>query len=84
MDNQKRNDEKNSRIRGVIYPMAGFYLIYQAFCMFRDMSAASGNPNTFMIFSAIFMGIAGLGIMIFGFWVSYKSYKDTGENEEDK
>ena len=76
MDNQKKNDEKNSRIRGVIYPMAGFYLIYQAICMFKDISAASGNQNTFMLVAAGFMGIAGLGIMIFGFWVCYKSYKD--------
>ena len=83
MDNQKKNEEKNSRIRGVIYPMAGFYLIYQAFCMFKDISATSGNRNTLMIASAVFFVIAGLGIMIFGFWVSYKSYKNTEKKKED-
>ena len=81
MDNQNENkkpkvsDAKGNQVRTMIYPMAGFYLIYQAYCMYQELSVTSGNQHTLMVASAIFFVIAGVGLIIFGTYIGFKNSK---------
>lgn len=81
------NNHAKNKGRMAIYTMAGFYLLYLAYSMLRDLNASSGNERTLMIVFLIFFVVVGAGMMIMGIVTGYKLSRkdigaDTSETEE--
>lgn len=69
------NDGWRNKVRSAIYPMAGVYLAYLAYCMFKQISVTSGSEQMLMIIFTILFSILGLALILFGLRVGYKHSK---------
>ena len=73
------SDKSKEKVRAGIYPMAGVYLIYTAYCMFREISVTSGNKQTLMLVFSIIFSIIGLAMILLGLSMTYKISKQIKE-----
>ena len=84
LDEKKTNDNslRDNRIRSGIYPMAGFFLLYQAYCIYNEISVTSGNKQILMIVFSILFSICGLAFILLGLSMMYKLSKKKNNQEE--
>jgi prolipoprotein diacylglyceryltransferase len=79
-------DAARTKGRMAIYSMAGVYLIYLAYCMFRDCMDSTGAEFIAVIVTMILFGIIGAGLIIFSMYKLNKIRKEEIEQsrkEED-
>lgn len=62
--------------RPTIYAMAGFYLAYLSYQMFKQISVTSGSEQTIMIVFSILFAVIGVGGILFGLVTGYKNTKN--------
>lgn len=72
-----------NRVRMAIYPMAGVYIISQAYHMVKALPTASGNEHTLMIVFSILFAVIGIGLIIFGFAGVKKNADHMQEQQKD-
>lgn len=65
-----------NRARPAIYAMAGVYVAYLAYCMFKQISVTSGSEQMLMIIFTIVFAILGLGLLLFGLTEGHKNAKE--------
>lgn len=72
------NSMKN-RGRGALYAMAGFYLVYMAYQVFKNRADSSGGEYIAVMIGAAAFLIIGVGLMGFGLYMFYKIGKEQHE-----
>ena len=65
-----------NRGRMAIYSMAGVYLLFMAYNMFKDIPASSGNEKILWIVFTVLFVIIGGGMVIMGVYMGYKMTKE--------
>lgn len=78
-----------NKARMAVYSMAGFYLVYLAYNMFRDLNTTTGNDRVLMIVFMIFFAVVGVGMMVMGIVKGYQLSKrnmppKSDDQEEDE
>lgn len=69
------NRLRNNRVRSGIYPMAGVFLLYQAYGLYNEISVTSGTEQILSIVFSIFFSIAGLIMILLGVSIMYRVSK---------
>lgn len=83
------NNYARNRGRMAIYAMAGVYLLFMAYNIFKSLPTSSGNEKIIMIVALIFFVIVGGGMVIMGIYMGYKISKqgpapiEDSENSEE-
>lgn len=75
-EEQADNSAWKNKARPAIYTMAGFYLAYLSYQMFKQISVTSGSEQTMMIVFSILFAVIGVGGILFGLMAGYKNTKD--------
>ena len=63
------------KARPAIYGMAGFYLAYLSYSMFKEISNTSGTEQMIMVIFSILFAVIGVGGILFGLLAGYKNSK---------
>ena len=71
------------RARMAIYALAGVYLLYRAWNMFKGLETAGEEKTVMMIFIALF-GIIGLALVSGGIYASFAAAKKQAEENKKK
>lgn len=69
--------------RMAIYALAGVYLLYMAWNMFKGLETAGEEKTVMMIFIALF-GIIGLALVAGGIYASFAAAKKQAEENKKK
>lgn len=77
------NEKWKGRARPAIYAMAGIYLVFQAYYMFKAISTTAGGEQMLMIAFTIIFAIIGLAMVVLGLRAGYRVNKEMHE-EHDK
>jgi hypothetical protein len=64
-----------NKARPAIYAMAGFYLVYLSYSMFKEISKTSGTEQMTMVIFSILFAVIGAGGILFGLLAGYKNSK---------
>lgn len=64
-----------NKARPAIYAMAGFYLVYLSYSMFKETSKTSGTEQMTMVIFSILFAVIGAGGILFGLLAGYKNSK---------
>ena len=64
-----------NKARPAIYAMAGFYLVYLSYSMFKEISKTSGTEQMTMVIFSILFAVIGAGEILFGLLAGYKNSK---------
>lgn len=64
-----------NKARPAIYGMAGFYLAYLSYSMFKEISNTSGTEQMIMVIFSILFAVIGVGGILFGLLAGYKNSK---------
>ncbi len=70
------NQNMKSRGRSVIYAMAGFYLVYMAYQVFKNRADSSGGEYVAVMIGAAAFLVIGAGLIGFGLYMFYKIGKE--------
>ena len=62
-----------NKARPTIYAMAGFYLVYLSYSMFKEISKTSGTEQMTMVIFSILFAVIGAGGILFGLLAGYKN-----------
>ncbi len=74
------NENAKNRGRMAIYAIAGVYLLFMAYNLFKELPYTSGNQTIFNIVFIIFFGVVGLAMVIMGLVMGYKLSNPSGKN----
>lgn len=80
------SDYARNRGRMAIYAMAGVYLLFMAYNMFKSIPTSSGNEKILLIVFMVLFTIIGGAMVIMGMYMGYKMTKDgpaPAADEED-
>jgi len=73
--------------RAFFYGMGGAYLIYLAYTMYKEQSAAGGMEPGLLIATVLLFGVAGVALVVFAIYMakkeSDKEKNNTDESETD-
>lgn len=64
-----------NKARPAIYAMAGFYLVYLSYNMFKEISKTSGGEQMTAVIFSILFAVVGVGGILFGLLAGYKNSK---------
>ena len=64
-----------NKARPAIYSMAGFYLVYLSYNMFKEISKTSGGEQMTAVIFSILFAVVGVGGILFGLLAGYKNSK---------
>ena len=78
---REENAERKNKARPAIYSMAGIYLVYLSYKMFKEISVTSGSEQFTMIVFSILFALIGAGGILFGLLSGYKNSKDKNDKE---
>ena len=78
---REENAEWKNKARPAIYSMAGIYLVYLSYKMFKEISVTSGSDQFTMIVFSILFALIGAGGILFGLLSGYKNSKDKNDKE---
>lgn len=73
------SEKSRTKGRMAIYAMAGFYLLYMAYSMFKSLPTSTDTERILMIVFMVVFVLAGGGMIIMGLVTSYKLSKETAE-----
>lgn len=76
------NQNMKNKGRSVIYMMAGFYLVYIAYQVFKNRADSAGGEFAAVMLGAAAFFVIGIGMMGFGFFMFYKTGKRMQESRE--
>lgn len=76
------NTEWKNKARPAIYSMAGIYLAYLSYKMFKEISVTSGGEQITMIVFSILFAVIGAGGILFGLLSGYKNSKEKNNKED--
>ncbi len=72
--------------RAFFYGMGGAYLVYLAYRMYKEQSAAGGMEPGLLIATVLLFGVAGVALVAFAIYIwkkeSDEEKKSTGETEK--
>ncbi len=71
------------RARMAIYALAGVYLLYMAWNMFKGLETAGEEKTVMMIFIALF-GIIGAALVLGGIYTSFAAAKKQADENKKK
>ncbi len=77
------NDSRN-KMRYILYTLAGLYLLYTSYGLFRGLSGVEGTEKMIMLVSMIFFGIFGAGLVVIGVKKSTQISRGEAGKEEDE
>ncbi|MGN0276402.1 MAG: hypothetical protein ACI4CZ_04335 [Hominisplanchenecus sp.] len=80
------SDYARNRGRMAIYAMAGVYLLFMAYNMFKSIPTSSGNEKILLIVFMVLFTIIGGAMVIMGMYLGYKMTKEgsaPAADEED-
>lgn len=81
------DDNGRNRVRYTLYAAAGFYLIYLAYGLFRQLKNSAGNEKMIMIVAMVVFAAAGAAIAVMGlkkgFLAGQDGYMEESETSED-
>lgn len=66
--------------RAFFYGMGGAYLIYLAYTMYKEQSAAGGMEPGLLIATALLFAIAGVALVIFAIYMAKKEADEEKKN----
>lgn len=69
--------------RMAIYSLAGVYLLYLAYEMFRAISSSAGSEKVIMIVFSVLFAVIGAGAILWSGWNAYKMFKK-GKSPNEK
>lgn len=78
------NENARNRGRMAIYAMAGVYLLFMAYNLFKELPYTSGNQTIFNIVFIIFFGVVGSAMVIMGLVRGYKLSNPSGGDSTQK
>ena len=70
------NEIARKRVRSVIYMLAGVYLIYLAYEIFKENTKSEGEGAVLYLIGAGAFLVIGLGLMGFGLFIMYQVHKE--------
>lgn len=70
------SDYVRNRGRMAIYAMAGVYLLFMAYNMFKSIPTSSGNEKILLVVFMVLFTIIGGAMVIMGLYMGYKMTKD--------
>lgn len=70
------NQNMKSKGRSVIYAMAGVYLLYMAYQVWRNRAESSGGEYVAVMLGAAAFLVIGAGLIGFGLYMFYKIGKE--------
>ena len=73
------SDSTKNRGRSALYAMAGFYLVYMAYQVFKNRADSSGGEFVAVMIGAAAFLIIGVGLMGLGLYMFYKIGKEQHE-----
>ena len=76
------SDRAREKGRLAIYAMAGVYLLFMAYQIFKSLPSSTDNSFIILVIAMVAFVIIGAGLIIFGLGRSYKISKE--ELEERK
>lgn len=79
MSQNRLSDKARTKGRMAIYAMAGFYILYMAYSIFRGLPTSHGNEKILMIVFMILFAVVGAGMMVMGVYMGYKLSKETSD-----
>lgn len=77
MAENRLNEKARTKGRMAIYALAGVYLLYMAYCMFRELPYSAGSEKILMIVFSILFTLIGGGMVIMALYKGYKLSKET-------
>ena len=86
MENKKKGpgSDAKMRVRASIYPLAGIYLIYNAWCMYGEISSTSGNQQILMIVFSILYAVIGVALILLGISLLSKATRKKKDEQEEE
>lgn len=78
------NENARNRGRMAICAMAGVYLLFMAYNLFKELPYTSGNQTIFNIVFIIFFGVVGSAMVIMGLVRGYKLSNPSGGDRTQK
>lgn len=78
------NQNMKSRGRSAIYMMAGVYLIYLAYQVFKNRADSAGGEYVAVMLGAVAFLIIGAGMIGLGFYMFYKIGKEIHGGAEQR
>ncbi len=78
------NNNMRNKGRSAIYMMAGFYLIYMAYQVFKNRAESAGGEYIAVMAGAAAFFLIGAGMMGFSWYLFYKTGKEMHEALEQK
>ena len=70
--------------RAFFYGMGGVYLIYLAYRMCKEQTAAGGMEPGLLIATVGLFAIAGAGLLLFAIWIAKKEADEEKKKERDE
>lgn len=77
MAEHRLNEKARTRGRMAIYALAGVYLLYMAYSMFRELPYSAGSEKVLMIVFSILFILIGGGMVIMALYKGFKLSKET-------
>lgn len=76
-------DNGKNRVRYTLYAAAGFYLIYLAYGLFKQLKNGAGNEKMIMIIAMVVFAAAGAAIAVMGLKKGFLAGQDGYMEEEE-
>lgn len=73
------NQNIKNKGRSAIYMMAGVYLVYIAYQVFKNRADSAGGEYVAVMLGAVAFFVIGAGMIGFGFYMFYKTGKEMNE-----
>lgn len=70
------SDNARNKGRSAIYAMAGFYLIYMAYQIFKNRADSAGGEYVAVMIAAVAFALVGGAMILFGLYNFYKIGKE--------
>lgn len=59
------------RARAAVYLLAGVYLLYLTYSMFKDIGNSTGSEYVLMLVFLVLFAIVGVGLLVFSLYLNY-------------
>ena len=78
------SDKAREKGRLAIYGMAGLYILYMAYSIFKGLSDSAGSEQLVLFVAMIAFAIIGVGLIVFSLVRGYKISKADYDREKNK
>ncbi|WP_461810383.1 hypothetical protein [Faecalimonas sp.] len=78
------SDKAREKGRLAIYGLAGFYILYMAYSIFKGISDSAGLEQIALLVAMVAFVIIGIGLVVFSLVRGYKISKADYDQEKNK